>query len=301
MEDGELDIGPYFERLSNWRRWGADDVAGTLNLLGPAEVKAASALVQEGVTVSCSRTMRPAGTSSYLHFVSRSGEAVEEEGFATAADWFGVACHGIEHTHLDAHSHVFWDGRMYNDRPAALCTTEHGAVAGGIEPAFGGIVGRGILFDGPAALGVDWLAPGQAIEEADLDRWFEAAGVEVQPGDLLFVRTGRDRWEDAGERTDIRRGFPGLRATCLPWLRRHDISVLITDLIADVVPSGTQARLPVHAVAIVALGMWVVDNAALGPLADACASRGRHAFSATLVPLALANATGCPVNPVATF
>ena len=67
------------------------------------------------------------------------------------------------------------------------------------------------------------------------------------------------------------------------------------------VPSGTPTRLPVHAVAIVALGMWVVDNAALGPLAAACSARGRHAFSATLVPLAVANATGCPVNPVATF
>ena len=43
----------YFEKLSNWGRWGADDQLGTLNLITPQKRKAAAALVSEGVTVSC--------------------------------------------------------------------------------------------------------------------------------------------------------------------------------------------------------------------------------------------------------
>jgi kynurenine formamidase len=65
-------------------------------------------------------------------------------------------------------------------------------------------------------------------------------------------------------------------------------------------PSGyTQLPYPVHAVGIVAMGLWLVDNAYLEELAEACAQEQRWEFLFTLAPLRLKNTTGSPVNPIA--
>ena len=48
----------YFNTLSNWGRWGAEDQLGTLNFLTPEKTRRAVGLVREGVTISCARTIR---------------------------------------------------------------------------------------------------------------------------------------------------------------------------------------------------------------------------------------------------
>src|SRR5262245_37225249 len=40
------------ERVRNWNRWGPDDELGTLNYIGPEELKAAAALVRKGKAIS---------------------------------------------------------------------------------------------------------------------------------------------------------------------------------------------------------------------------------------------------------
>ena len=49
------DVLSYFDTLSNWGRWGDDDTLGTLNLITPEKRKQAAALVEDGVSISCSR------------------------------------------------------------------------------------------------------------------------------------------------------------------------------------------------------------------------------------------------------
>ena len=51
-------IFKWFDELSNWGRWGKDDTLGTLNLITPEKRLQASALVKEGLTVSCSYPIR---------------------------------------------------------------------------------------------------------------------------------------------------------------------------------------------------------------------------------------------------
>ncbi len=65
-------------------------------------------------------------------------------------------------------------------------------------------------------------------------------------------------------------------------------------------PSGYAGlRSPVHAVGIVAMGLWLLDNCDLEPLAAACAERARAEFCFQLAPLRIVGATGSPVNPIA--
>ena len=50
----EAEVLDYFESLSNWGRWGPDDVLGTLNFITDAKRVEAARLVRTGRVVSCS-------------------------------------------------------------------------------------------------------------------------------------------------------------------------------------------------------------------------------------------------------
>jgi|HubBroStandDraft_5_1064220.scaffolds.fasta_scaffold04447_2 kynurenine formamidase len=306
LKISEAEVLTYFESLSNWGRWGDDDERGTLNLVGPAEVAAAARLIESGAQVSCSRPLSPRpitqpGTE-FLHKMQASGEGAAKTGRAVATDWFALGCHGFDHTHIDSLAHMFWNRQMYNGRDSSLCTTSRGALAGGLEAAFGGILGRGLLVDGPALRGKRWLEPGEALHPEDLDAWLDRCGLVTRPGDFLWVRTGRGAWEAAGQAYDLRAdGTPGLHASCLPWLREHDVAVLLSDVANDVRPSGYDFGDPVHLVGIVSMGLWLVDNAMLESLSRTAAGQDRYEFFSVIAPLALRRSTGSPVNPIAVF
>lgn len=302
----ESELLDYFTDLSNWGRWGKDDQRGTLNLLSDEQTLNATRLVREGLVIGCARPLAPRPskmpTLAMLHMMTSSGEAIPEHGMASGTDWIGIGLHGFEFTHVDALAHVFWNGAMYNGHPAGMCSTERGALACGVEPLFGGVAGRGLLVDGPTLRSCDWLGPSEGLVPEELDKWFASVGVEPKPGDFLFVRTGRDRREAAGDTEISQETLPGLDPRCLPWLHAHDISVLVSDVIHDRLPSGfEQVPFPIHCVGIVAMGLWLVDNAALDALAEACLVRERFEFLTTLAPDPIRRATGSLVNPLALF
>jgi hypothetical protein len=120
----EAEVLSYFERLSNWGRWGDEDQAGTLNLITPEHRVAAARLVSEGRTVSCAREIVTAyghpDNNAQMHFVSTGQgvdpvESVPETAFgngdvAAAVEYFGLVFHGLNVTHVDAPSHLFLEG-----------------------------------------------------------------------------------------------------------------------------------------------------------------------------------------------
>ena len=124
----------------------------------------------------------------------------------------------------------------------------------------------------------------------------------MRPGDLLLVRTGRWHWRAAHGPWDTSSLLAGLDAACLPWLRARDVAALGSDGVSDVLPSRVPgADLPVHTVAIVAMGLHLLDNLDLETLAAACADEERWEFLLTVAPLVLRHGTASPVNPIALF
>ena len=51
----EAEVLSYFDKLSNWGRWGDGDELGAVNLITPEKRRQALATVNEGVTVTCAR------------------------------------------------------------------------------------------------------------------------------------------------------------------------------------------------------------------------------------------------------
>src|SRR5438067_12105965 len=166
----EKEVISWFDRLSNWGRWGPDDELGTLNLITPEVRKNAVATVAEGLTVSCSWDV-PAGPLGFEGAVSAVDLARESK---ARIGWSlehisGLTFHGYALTHLDALCHIFWDGHMYHGRATGLVSDETGAQALAITDAGGGITSRGVLLDVAAVREVPWLEPGESAFPEDLE------------------------------------------------------------------------------------------------------------------------------------
>jgi kynurenine formamidase len=294
----------HFERLledvSNWGRWGREDQLGTLNLITPGKRKSAATLVEEGICVSLSRDVVKVASDDSPPFEHRMLET-GENGNNSSSDLYAVQYHGFTITHLDALCHVFYGGRMYN----GFCQREvsaQGAQKLSVIEMKDGIFTRGVLMDIPSLQNSPYLPGHRAIYPVDLERCEERAGIRIEPGDAVFVRTGRWARRAAEGPWPIMQDSAGLHVSCVPWLKKRDISILASDLAADVMPSGVaDVVLPVHAAAIVGAGTPIIDNCDLEQLSSVVSSLGRYDFLLTTSPLAVRGGTGSPLNPVATF
>ena len=234
---------------------------------------AAAATVRTGRTVSCARPLdtRPAADNPFPVAHHMTGTATEGMG----ADYFAISPHGFATSHLDALCHIFHEGKLYNGYPAETVTA-HGATKLGIHRLHDGIVTRGVLLDVAALRGIDALEPGEPIFPEDLEAAEERSGLRVRAGDALLVRTGRWRWRATHGAWDASSLAAGLDASCLPWLHERDVATLGSDGVSDVLPSRVEGvGMPIHTVAIVAMGVHLLDNLDFDALAAACAEEQR--------------------------
>jgi kynurenine formamidase len=298
------------DSLSNWGRWGADDQRGTLNHITPEITRRALALVQEGATVSCARTISYEAAADTphppQHFMRASGEGYrpgEGPDRQVASDYIGLVFHGHVITHIDSLAHFMWDGRLYNAVPSTRVNTSEGATSHGIEAAHPGIVTRGVLVDAARLRGVEVIARGDGVGLDDVERAERECGITIGQGDVVLLRTGQLGQRDRIGPVDIATaGSAGPLAELLPLMHERSAAVLGSDTGNDSQPSGYERFTnPVHQIGIVAMGLWILDNAWLDNLAAACQARGRWEFLINILPLRLKNATGSPVNPVAVF
>src|SRR5262249_44966868 len=149
----------------------------------------------------------------------------------------------------------------------------------GIQELHAGVVSRGILLDIPRVRGVDFLEPSDPIFVDDLERAESQGHVQVEPGDIVMLRTGRWRARETRGPKPAGEGLAGLDASCLPWLHERGVAALGCDGVSDVLPSRIpDASLPIHSVAIVAMGLHLMDNLQLDDLADACREENRIEF-----------------------
>ncbi|HEY7466479.1 MAG TPA: cyclase family protein [Dehalococcoidia bacterium] len=308
----EEEVLGYFDKLSNWGRWGADDELGTPNLITPEKTRRALATVREGVTVSLAREIRWEGSvdvpSPPVHFMLESGEGwasgdkVSARANAAAIDYIGMVFHGVAITHVDSLAHFFWKGKTYNGRPAHLVSTSLGATVCSVVAARGGFVTRGVLVDVPLVRGVDWLERGEGVMPEDILAAEQRCGFKVEEGDILLVRTGQLHRRDVEGPVDRSAGSTACQAACLPLFHERGIAVMGSDTGNDVSPAQYKTvTQPIHQVGITAMGLWILDNANLEDVAEACRQRNRWEFMVSIGPLPLHNTTGSPVNPIAVF
>ena len=300
----------WMKTLSNWGRWGNDDQLGTLNYLTPQKTRRAVSLVQEGVTVSCAQQVEfkaaPDVARPPQHFMIGAGDSYrpgEQHTRQVAMDYFGLAFHGHTVTHVDSLCHFFWDGKTYNGYPSTVVTVAEGATRLDVDQAHRGIVTRGVLVDAPMLRGAEYIKRGDGVGMDDIAAAEKQGGFKVEEGDVLLLRTGQLGMREKLGPVDVAKaGSAGPLPEILPFMHERGIAVMGSDTGNDVAPSGyDKFTNPVHQIGIVAMGLWILDNAWLDTIAAECARRKRWQFLITINPLRLPTVTGSPVNPVAVF
>jgi kynurenine formamidase len=296
-------------RVSNRGRWGVEDEIGTLNLITPEATLRGVRCVKVGKSFSLAiplsqdgpQTGRIPGRINPLHTMTGINTPFTgDRAMVCLSD--DVVAMGLQAaTHWDALAHASYEGRLYNGHPAASVTAEVGATKCGIDKVKT-IVTRGILLDVARAKGVVRLEPGYAIQPTDLDAALGLARVDVEPGDILLVRTGQMEFLHAGDKEAYRIPAPGLGAACVPWFRDRDVAAVATDTMPfEVWPGEDEAALlPVHLLDLVEVGMTQGQNWHLDELAADCAQDGVYEFLLHATPEPFVGAVGSPVNPVAT-
>lgn len=295
------------ERVSNRGRWGAEDQRGTLNLIDAEAIRRGAAAVREGTAYSLAlpfdadgpQTGAIPGRDNPVHEMTMVNVAFtgDPAGFTTSDDRFSMGVQAC--THWDALSHVGYGGLLYNDVPDSVVTGE-GAARLGIEH-FGPVVSRGVLLDIARLHGVDHFEDNHPITGEELDAAADAAGITVEPGDIVLVRTGHLHYLRIGERDRYRLTCPGLSTRSIEWFSDHDVAAVATDtLVLECFPGeDPDQMLPVHMIQLRDMGMpqgqlWDLDE-----LAADCAADGRFDVLLTATPIPLTGSTGGVVAPTA--
>jgi kynurenine formamidase len=297
------------KRLSNWRRWGADDERGTLNFITPDVVRRAAGLVRRGQVFSLGLRfgadgpqIGQGGRVNPLHLMTAVDQKLPAEypdAFRYADDVMVLPLQCA--TQWDSLAHVHYDGQLYNGFPAAT-TTSAGAARNGIDKVGAGIVSRGVLLDLARAAGVPRLQPGHAISPAELEAAERAQRVRVERGDVLLVRTGHlSVFTVDGDRVGYMRMMPGLGVACAEWLHAREVAAVAADTNSvEVIPfEDPQTPLPLHLVCLRDMGLTLGEMFDLDALADDCAADGVWEFLFSAAPLKITGGVGSPLNPLA--
>lgn len=306
--------------VRNWGRWGEDDRIGTLNLITPEAIAAAAATVEHGRTVPLAIDLKHDGVQigqiptriNPVHVMGTIDhpDLGDPDGEAMVAHFSDdMVTMGLQAgTHWDGLSHVSYGHKLYNGIPASTITARDGSTELGIEN-IGALVGRGVLLDIPGSKGLDRLPDDHEVTGADLDEAAAWAGVEINAGDIVLIRTGRlklyleqsAQLYTMGEAGDASSPGPGIDA--VRWFHRNDIAAAATDTYTFEVlpPQDWDNILAVHCLSIVDMGLTQGQNWHLEELAVTCREVGRHSFLLNATPEPFVGATGAPVAPVAIF
>jgi kynurenine formamidase len=295
-----------YEACKNWGRWGPDDERGALNYITPEHVRAASALVRSGRTVSCGWPLDtkagPDNPKPVVHHMTmlQDLDIGDHSRLRFTCDFMGIEFHGDAHSHIDALCHVVYDGKLYNGLAVEQAVSSVGASRQTLDVARDGLVSRGVLLDIPRLRGTGWVEPGEAVLREEIEAAEAAQGVRIGQGDLVLFRTGHARKRIEEGPWDAANAKAGIHTSAMPLFHERKVAAIGYDGDGEAVPSNCEGVMyPIHTIGVNAMGLYFLDSLYLEDLAAACQHEGRSEFLLVIAPLRLAAGTGSPVNPIA--
>ncbi|MCU1478631.1 MAG: hypothetical protein JWQ64_3324 [Subtercola sp.] len=201
--------------------------------------------------------------------------------------------------HVRAREHGYYDGSTDLASAGDALGMQHWATRG--------IVARGVLLDLPRY----WAARGRPVDPFegigitpdDLESVAAAQGVDLQPGDVLLVRTewaARYLESPAAKRAAVA-GWTGLVASeeMAEFLWNRRVALVGSDNPAVENGPGDPAIGSLHRRLLPSLGLSLFELLDLEVLAERCAELGRWQFLFVSVPLNLHGAVSSPANAMA--
>jgi len=315
-DEVELTPTPSAERPASgpwWpSRWGADDELGAANLLTPANVLAAIAVVKQGAVADLAHPIemgQPDFHNRVYMLISAggpSGGPVGSQRYMFNEEWLSGEITGIA-TQFDALSHIGQQLGKTGDNNTVhyyngFTHTEIGTRGGfrklGVEnvpPIFT----RGVLIDLSAHQG-KMLSGGEVITVEQLQAALEHQGMteaDIQPGSVVFWRQGRDQlWYD--DPHAYVKSTPGLDKAAADWLASKQVVAVGSDSFAmEPFPPVNDRLAEIHATFLMENGIYMFENLDLRTLSEAGAYEFAFAFGA----IPFVGAQGSPARPFALY
>lgn len=293
---------------SQWiSRWGKEDQIGSGHYMTAEKRLAALASVKLGKMFDVSHVigqdapyMAPNQTPFLLSMWASWKDSIKRRrkmGFRNDAgsnvDRLEMTTH--VGTHIDALGHFSSGGRLYNANCAEEVVSSWGLDKLGIEHA-PPMITRGIMLDVAGFDGGDFLEPGRVVTPEDLQRASDNAGVVIESGDIVMIRTGWGRFFGVDNARYLK-GEPGIDLPAARWLVEREVGAIGVDNMAvEVLPNPDHGlSLPVHQYTLADTGTYLIENLALEELA----AEKLYSFCFILLATKYRGATGCPVRPVA--
>jgi len=230
-----------------------------------------------------------------MSLLRRHGDMHRPDGSSAANEL--IVTGGHVGTHIDALSHVSYDGKLYGGYETESAQRGGRFSVHGVE-TIRPMVCRGTLLDIAAARRTLVLPAGYGITAEDLDQAAHESGVEPRHGDVCVIRTGWARhWNQPEIYLGQETGAPGLTAEAASWLAHRGVRAVGADTAAvEQIPAGQgHSLLPVHRMLLVDHGIYIIENLLLEDLAvDAI-----NEFTFILSPLKIMGGTGSPIRPLA--
>ncbi len=280
-------------------KYGKDDTIGAANNLTPTIVVEAAGLVKTGKTYSLGITLGPNtpafGTRTFQIFTfptrpdkpGGTNKLTATDDFVLTSVGIGSQLDGLGHIGIN---NVYYNGHKQEDflRPNGLLRFSSDR----IPP----IVTRGVLLDMVALKG-GTLAPGTAINRADIEGAIAKQRTPIRKGDVVLIHTG---WLEAMAEKDKKRFMetePGLGKEGAEFLASLGVVAVGADQWAvEVIPAEDPAEVfPVHQILITKNGVYLLENMNVGPLAADKA----YEFLFVLGQPKLAGAVQATINPIA--
>jgi len=198
-------------------------------------------------------------------------------------------------THIDAFGHWYKDDRLLDGKGVEESwTTTDGLSSLGLDSC-PPLVTRGVLLDVASYRGVEMLESGMEINSEELKKVATQAGINIQVGDVVVIRTG---WAKLWARRDPRyiREEPGLGREGAEWLAQQGVVAIGADNWAiDAIPSSQPRKRDVHEVCLAERGVYLIENLDLEELAK----DGVCEFLFVALAPRLKGGTAFPIEPVA--
>jgi kynurenine formamidase len=198
-------------------------------------------------------------------------------------------------TQFDGFAHQTIGDSLYNCFKVDDVATRNGFSKLGIEN-IGALMTRGVLLDIAALKGVEMLPDTYEITVADLQQALQRQQLALQPGDAVILHTGWGRlWGKENDR--YMKTNPGIDVAASEWLARQDPMLIGADTAPINVTPSPDPKLsnPVHQIALVVNGIFLLENLRL----DELAAQRAYEFALIVEPLKLVGATGSTVAPIA--
>lgn len=279
-------------------KWGAADERGAANHMNPARVLKASQLIRTGEVIELGRVLEGNmplfGTRRFEIHTKRTGPVLGSNKRRSNEELV-VAEIGQVGTQFDMFSHQTIGNSLYNCIDSDEIGTRNGFTKLGVEK-IGMLYTRGVLLDIAALKGVDMLESTYEITPADIDAAAQREGITIEAGDAVLVHTGYGKlWGVDNARYNG--SVPGLGAKAAEYLASRNVMLFGADTYpVEVAPNPDKAvSLPVHQIALVVNGIFLLENMKL----DELAAKKVYEFAFVVQPLKIKGGTGSTVAPVA--